>query len=146
VANQTRGVELMREIQDGRTEYAPSAYLIETRELVSAEIDELLDVGARIRPLLLGTERVGWVRGVHLAERNALKRWITNDLDFIQHLIRLGTTLTDAAVEDLNMVEIRSIWRVIQTTTESDLTLYSFIGPFVTTNTSEQLWYSQGSI
>jgi len=64
VANETRGIDLMRNLQEGQTEYARSAYLIETPELVSAELDELIEVGAHIRPLLLGIERVGWVRGV----------------------------------------------------------------------------------
>jgi hypothetical protein len=54
----------MQQLHDGRIEQLPSAYLAETRESVTTAIEELIEVGARIRPLYVGTEQMGWVRGV----------------------------------------------------------------------------------
>jgi hypothetical protein len=41
----------MRQLNDGSLEQAPSEYLQKTREEVTSAIEELLDVGARIRHL-----------------------------------------------------------------------------------------------
>jgi hypothetical protein len=142
---ESRGVELMRQIQDGRIEVAPSAYLEETRTKVSEALEELLDVGARIRPLIVDGRRVGWVRGVHMAERKALKRWITNDTELLEHILTLGSTLPVEEVRDLTLIELRSLARLIHEMSLSDLRLYSFVNPFTTTGVSEQLWYSQGT-
>jgi hypothetical protein len=90
----THGASLMQRLNDGTLQQAPSAFLKKTREDVSEAIEELLDIGARIRPLRVAGERVGWVRGVHTSERRALKRWLTDDVEFIEHLILLGTTLS----------------------------------------------------
>lgn len=49
----TRGVDLMRQLNEGTLEQAPSEYLQKIREEVTSAIEELLDVGARIRPLLV---------------------------------------------------------------------------------------------
>lgn len=141
----TQGVDLMQALNDGRLEQAPSAYLQQIREEISIAIEELLEVGARVRPLLVKGERIGWVRGVHPSERKALKRWIFEDVEIIENLILLGTTLTLDEVRALSLVEMRSVMRLINRMTESDLRLYPFISAFVTTNVSEQLWYSQGT-
>jgi len=143
--NITRGAELMQRLNDGTLQQAPSAFLSKTREDVSTAIEELLEVGARIRPLLVAGIRTGWVRGVHPAERKTLKRWLTDDVELIEHLILLGTTLSIEEIRAMSMIEMRSLSRVIREMTESDLRLYPFISAFVTTNTSEQMWYSQGS-
>ena len=142
----TPGAELMQRLNDGTLQQAPSAFLSKTREDVSVAIEELLEVGARIRPLLVTGARVGWVRGVHPSERKALKRWITDEVELIEHLILLGTTFTIEEIRNLSMIEMRSVSRVIREMTESDLRLYPFISAFVTTNTSEQMWYSHGAL
>ena len=141
----TRGADLMQRLNDGSLQQAPSAYLEKTRTDITAAIEELLDIGARIRPLLVNEARVGWVRGVLPSERKALQRWITDDVEMIEHLLLLGTTLTIEEIRDLNMLEMRSLSRIVRAMTESDLKLYAYIGAFVTTGTSEQLWYSKGT-
>ena len=140
------GVNLMQRLNDGTLQQAPSAFLSKTREEVSTAIEELLDVGARIRPLRVAGARIGWVRGVHTSERRALKRWLTDDIEFIEHLILLGTTLSMEEIHDLSMVEMRSVSRVIREMTESDMRLYPFTSAFVTTNVSEQMWFSKGVV
>jgi hypothetical protein len=135
----------MQRLNDGSLQQAPSAYLEKTRTDITAAIEELLDIGARIRPLLVNEARVGWVRGVLPSERKALQRWITDDVEMIEHLLLLGTTLTIEEIRDLNMLEMRSLSRIVRAMTDSDLKLYAYIGAFVTTGTSEQLWYSKGT-
>jgi hypothetical protein len=137
----THGVELMQRLNDGDLEQAPSVYLQQTREAVSVAIEELLEVGARVRPLLVGDQRIGWIRGVHPAERKALKRWIFDEIELIEHLLLLGTTLALEDIRSLSMVEMRSLSRVMRAMTDSDLRLYPYISAFV----SEQLWYSKGT-
>lgn len=135
----------MQQIAEGRVEHLPSEYLARTREDISTALEELIEVGARIRPLLAGGKRVGWVRGVHLFERKALKRWVADEIDFVMHLMRLGTSLSEEEIRDLNIVELRSLSRVVRTMTESDTRLYPYLHAFTTTSVSEQLWYSQGT-
>jgi hypothetical protein len=82
---------------------------------------------------------------VHPSERNALKRWIYDDIELIEQLLLLGTTLSVEEIRSLSTVEMRSLSRVIREMTDSDLRLYPFLNAFVTTNASEQLWFSRGT-
>jgi hypothetical protein len=145
MARTTLGTELMQRLNDGSLEVAPSEYLTKTREDVSEAIEELLEVGARIRPLYIGKQRVGWVRGIHLTESKALKRWVTNEIEFIEYFLGLATTLTPEEIGGLSLIELRSLSRVIKAMSDSDLKLYTYISAFVTTSRSEQLWFSQGT-
>lgn len=145
MSTSTQGTELMQQIADGRIEQLPSAFLVEARDGISAAIEELIEVGARIRPLYVKQRQIGWVRGVHLTERKALKRWIYNEIDFVSHLLRIGTTLTPEEIQELNIVELRSLSRLVKAMTESDLRLYPYLHAFVSTGISEQLWYSKGT-
>jgi hypothetical protein len=89
--SKTQGVELMQRLNDGSLEQAPSAFLLKTREDISTNAEELLEVGARIRPLLVGDRQIGWVRGVHPSERKVLKRWIFDENALIKKLLQVGT-------------------------------------------------------
>ena len=88
----TQGLELIERLNDGRTQVAPSEFLQTTRDEVSAALEELIEVGARIRPLLVGKRRVGWVRGIHLTERRALRRWVSDEVEFVEILLTMATT------------------------------------------------------
>lgn len=145
MARSTPGSELMQKINDGRLAQVPSAEIQKFRTAISTEIEELLEVGARIRPLYHGDERIGWVRGVHQSERRYLRRYFHDNLEIAEHVIRAGTSLSREYVASLSAIELRNLLRVITEMTNSDLRLYPFIGPFVTTSTSEQIWYSQGT-
>ena len=142
--HKTRGVELMEQLNSGRLHQAPSAELVKVRSAISFEIEELLEVGARVRPLFVGKERIGWVRGVHLSERKQLKRYITDPLELLSHIVLLGTTISREYLRSLSSMELRSLVRVVTEMTNSDLRLYPYMGAFVTTSTSEQLWFSRG--
>ena len=141
----TEGLNLIEKLNDGRLELAPSAFLERTREDIVTAIEELLEVGARIRPLCIGKLRVGRVRGVHLSERRTLKRLITNDIEFVEILLSMATTLSREEIQQLSLLELRTLSRLVKAMSDSDLELYAYISAFVTTSQSEQLWYSQGT-
>jgi hypothetical protein len=144
MARSTRGSELMQKLNDGRLVVVPQAEILKLRNAISTEIEELLEVGARIRPLLCGKERIGWVRGVHMVERKNLKRYFSDAMELAEHVVKLGTSLTDEYVQQLGARELHGLLRVITEMT-SDLRLYPYIGPFATTSISEQLWYAKGT-
>jgi len=91
----------------------------------------MVDVGARIRPLMVDKRRIGWVRVVHLSERRALRRWVTDDIAFVE--ILLPTALTRDEIRVLNLGELRSLSRLVQAMTAIDLRLYAHISAFVMT-------------
>jgi hypothetical protein len=59
MARSTRGSELMQKLNDGRLVVVPPAEILKLRKAISTEIEELLEVGARIRLLLCGKEQIG---------------------------------------------------------------------------------------
>ena len=85
---ETKGVEMMRRLNDGQIEVQLSHAVAQTRGSVTAAIEELIEVGARIRPLYVYGKRTGWVRGVHLSERKALRRWVTDEIGSLERLHR----------------------------------------------------------
>lgn len=140
----TEGVALMHKLNEGRLTQAEPEFLRKTRQEISQEIEELLESGARIRPLYVGEERIGWVRGVHLSERRQLARYLPDRLELTRHLLRTGTSLSPGDITNLTAIELRSLVRLVTEMTNSDLRLYPYIAPFVTTSASEQLWFSRG--
>lgn len=145
MAKSTFGTELMRKIAEGQIEHLPSEFIAQTRTEISTAIEELIDVGARVRPLMVGNERIGWVRGVHLTERKLLQRWALGETEFILTMLGLATTLTPDELRSLNLIEVRSLSRLVREMTDSDLRLYPYLQSFVSTSMSEQLWYSKGT-
>ena len=139
----TFGTEILEQLQDGRLAQLPSSYLHGVREKICAALEELLDIGARIRPLTVGGQRVGWVRGVHLTERQTLKRWVHDDIEVVEHILRLGTSLSAGDIQNLTMLEMRSLARLVRDMTDSDMKLYPYLPAFTSTSASEQLWYSR---
>lgn len=140
----TKGTELMQRLAEGSIAELPSKYLEETRSSISTELEEMIEVGARIRPLLVDEKRVGWVRGVSLVERRMIQRWLPEENELLMSLLKLATSFTEDELRDFTLVEVRSISRVIRSMTESDLRLYPYLYPYASTASSEQLWYSQG--
>jgi hypothetical protein len=143
-AEMSLGVSLMRRINDGDLRKAPVAHIERVKKEISDNCEELIDVGARIRPLLVNDTQVGWVRGIHTPERHMLKRWIKDPNDFIFNTIKLATSFTDEEIEAMSAVEIRSIAEVMRRMTEYDVSLYPFLSAYITTQSSENLWFGKG--
>lgn len=141
----TVGTELLQEFMAGGDVTATSQLVRDTRDSVVPALAELLDYGARIRPLKLHGKPVGFVRGVHTTERRQLCQWFESPEDRVFHLVSLGTTLSPEDINHLDGVELRHVMRLIEAFSEADVTLYPYISAFATTSTSEILWYSRGA-
>jgi|SRR5271157_627440 len=141
--NLTDGTSLMNQIYSGGIQRATPEVVRTTRTHISEACEELLDLGARIRPLMVGETRVGWVRGLHVTERKILARWY-NDMEFIENALLLATSLTR---DDLNAFTAREMYQLatlVKQMTDFDLSLAPYVTAFSTTSTSEFLWYGKG--
>jgi hypothetical protein len=138
------GVDLMRRINDGELKKAPIGHVEAVKKLITDNCEELIEIGARIRPLLVGTQQAGWIRGLHLQERLMLRRWIKEPNDFVASALLLATSLTEGEIESLSALEARSLAAVVRRMTEYDTSLFPYLSAYVTTQSSENLWYGQG--
>ena len=100
------GVDLMRKISEGAAQKLPSDYIQAVRADVVENCDELLEVGARIRPMMVEGKQVGWVRGIHYTERRRLSRWLPDPNEYLVAVLSLATTLTRPEIEDLSPLEL----------------------------------------
>jgi hypothetical protein len=142
--NLPTGKEMLERIQSGQYKPAPTEYLSVVRKEVSDNCEELIEMGARIRPLMDGDKQVGWIRGVHPSERKRLKRWIKNPDDFILNMILLGTAFTAEEVEAMSSVEVYELIEIIRKMTDYDMSLTPYMAAFSCTQMSENLWFSKG--
>lgn len=138
------GVDIMRRFHDGELRKAPIGQVEQVKALITGSCEELIEVGARIRPLMTGDKQVGWVRGIHPTERNSLKRWIKDPNDFVEQSLVLATSFTAEELADFNAVEIRSLAEVVRRMSQYDVSLFPYLSAYVTTQSSENLWYGQG--
>jgi len=139
------GKELLERIQSGSDRPVPTEYLGAVRQKVSENCEELLEIGARIRPLMNGDKQIGWVRGVHLSERKQLKRWIKDPDDFILNMLLLGTSFTAEEVETMSVTEVFQLVEIVRKMTDYDISLSPFLSAFSCTQMSENLWFSKGT-
>ena len=138
------GVDLMRRINDGDLVKAPVERVERIKRLITDNCEELIEVGARIRPLMVVDKQVGWIRGVHPQERQTLKRWVKDPNDYIFNILLLATSFSANELEDMSAIEIRSLAEVTRRMGEYDTSLYPFIGAYVSTQSSENLWFGKG--
>lgn len=136
----TEGVGLMQQINSGELQNRRSKIAEGVREHVSEAMDELITVGARVRPLMLGGKRVGWFRPFSYSERKILDRHITDSHEQSFLLLKHCTTLTESEIEDLDIYELNSVLSLIHTSNLADYSLYPYISPFSYTQTSIGLW------
>jgi hypothetical protein len=141
----TEGADLMNQIFSGGIATATPAIVQTVRLQVSEACEELLDIGARIRPLLVGDKRVGWVRGLHMTERKILNRWYS-DKEFVEYSLLLATSLTQEQLNEFSGREIFHLAKLVKQMTEHDLSLAPYMTAFASTSTSEYLWYGKGRV
>jgi len=139
------GMDIMRQLNEGALKNAPTSQELEKiRQEISENCEELIEMGARIRPLLVDSVQVGWVRGLHPQERKVLKRWVREPNDYVALLLQYATSFTADEIEKLQPFEIRSLVEVTRRMSEYDVSLFPFLPAYVTTQSSESLWYSKG--
>jgi hypothetical protein len=138
------GIDLMRRINDGLVQKNPSEYVEQVRREITENCEELIQVGARIRPLVVRGEQVGWVRAVSNAERTRLRHWVFDPDEFVLNILSIATSLTKQELNEFTGLEIHNIVELVSKMTEYDLSLYPYLSCFTTTMTSESLWHSSG--
>ncbi len=143
--NETHGVEIMRRIHSGELHKTPTEYVQSVRGKIVDGLDELLDFGARIRPLILEGKRIAWIRGVHFSERKVLQRWSMDLTEFAYNFIKLGTTLPDNFIDGMTDTEVQGLIRLLKEMSDYDFSLFPFVYAFSTTSSSHRLWCSRGS-
>ena len=143
--NLPSGVDLMRRISEGTSQKAPSEYIQTVRTAVIESCDELLEVGARIRPMLVDGKQIGWVRGLHYTERRRLSRWLFDSEEYLTTVLSLATTLTRPEIEDLSPLEFRNLVMLVQKVSDYDVSLFPYMSAFTSTFVSENLWHGQGT-
>ena len=141
----TGGTELLQELMNGDTAPRSSKAAEALRGKVTPALHELLDQGARVRPLLLNGKHQGFVRGLHGSERRLIYNWYPDPGMRILQIVAHGTTLIDDEIESLNGTEIQNLIRQINAITESDFSLYPYVSAFASTSASELLWYGRGA-
>src|SRR5208337_1554212 len=108
------GTDIMNRIYSGGLKKMTPATLELVRRQVSTACEELIEIGARIRPLMVGTRRIGWVRGVHLTERKMLTHWYPEtDIEFADIILTFGTTLTGEERAKLTSREVIYLVKLI---------------------------------
>jgi hypothetical protein len=138
------GMDIMRRINDGEVRVAPVPFIEAIKEKVVRNCEEIVEQGARIRPLMSGDKQVGWCRGVHYSERQLLKQWIKDPNDYILRVLVLGTSFSEGEVEAMDAGEIRMLTEVVQQMSSYDGSLVPYLSAFSSTATSEILWNSKG--
>jgi hypothetical protein len=139
------GMDIMRRISNGELRPPPSAKDVEeVKGDITENCEELIEVGARIRPLLVDGVQVGWVRGIHLQERRMLKRWVRDPNDFVAMTLKYATSFSAEEIEAFQAEELHSLVDVVRSMSERDISLYPYLNAFVTTHSSESMWYGKG--
>lgn len=132
----------MNKIYEGGTRRAAPEVVKKVRIQVSEACEELIELGARIRPLMVGDIRLGWVRGVHITERKTLSRWYSG-MEYVQQVLLLATSLTPEELDGFTAREIFKLAQLVKQMTERDLSLAPYLSAFSTTSTSEYLWHGK---
>lgn len=138
------GMDIMNRLSSGSLKKAPVETIERVKTEITANCEEIIEVGARIRPLMVGDAQVGWVRGLHTQERKTLKRWIRDPNDYIALTLQHATSFSQAEIEAMQSFEIRSLVEVVRQMSDYDVSLYPYLPAYVTTHSSEALWYGKG--
>jgi hypothetical protein len=137
------GVDLMNRINEGGIEKAPTAYVEKVRLEITEACEELIEQGARIRPLMVSGKQLGWIRGVFSTEHKLLQRWVPDQNEFMVQMFLLATSLTRDEIDQLTGQEVYSLARAIRLMREYDLSLFPYLNAFSTTLSSEHVWNSR---
>jgi hypothetical protein len=137
------GQDLMHDISNGSLAVKSSKYAEEVKHKVTEAMIEIIQFGARVRPLMLGSERIGWARAVSYGEKKQIDTWYPSETEQIETTLCYATTLTRDDIRSLDMVELNNVLRAILKLNLADLTLFPYLSAFVSTQTSYNLWSSK---
>jgi hypothetical protein len=137
------GSDLMNQINSGEMKFKQSEIASEVKAQVSEALTEIIQRGARARPLFINSARVGWVRPLAYSERKILDQFSQSADERFTLILSHCTTLTEKEIEDLDIHEFNSLLIHIHRMTLADLSLYPFLSAFITTQQSQALWVSR---
>ena len=140
----TLGAELARKFGEGVLRRAPAQHVQAVRKAVTEACGEIIQVGARVRPLSIDGAPAGWVRGFHDTERRTLARWLPDHREFVFRCLLLSTTLGEEAISSLSSLEVTRLVKLVMAMGDRDASLYPYLSAFSTTRESEFLWHSGG--
>jgi F0F1-type ATP synthase epsilon subunit len=140
----TFGVELAKKLNEGIINRAPTQHVQAVRDQVTEACEELISIGARVRPLLIEGTQAGWVRGFHDTEKRMLRRWVPQSHDYIFRCLQLCTSLSEDEITSLSSLELHRLVLLITTMGDRDASLYPYLSAFSTTRDSEALWHGAG--
>ena len=140
----TPGAELARKLGEGAVSRAPTEHIQRVRKEVTEACEELIGIGARVRPLIADDRQTGWVRGLYDTERIILRRWIPDSTEFIFRCLLLTTSLSEQEINSLSSLEVRRLVQLVMAMGDRDATLYPYLSAFSTTRASEALWHAGG--
>jgi len=143
-APRSLGLELLKQINEGAATQAPPEEVEKVRVEIIDNCEELIEIGARIRPLMDVGQQIGWVRGVHFTKRKTIRRWIKNPDDYILHILLLATTFSKNELEGMQAAEIHGLANLVHQMSEYDTTLFPYLPAYATTQSSEDLWNGKG--
>lgn len=138
----TAGTELMKKINSGEIGTIKSGVAKKVRQDVSSVFEEIIEVGARIRPILISGKRIGWIRGLSVTERKLLSSWFYDQNELIIKALSYSTSFTEEEITKLNSYEFRSLLRLSNIMSNADVSLYPYLVPYTFTSSSEDLWRS----
>lgn len=137
-----RGVDLINE-SFGQASSSLSPSMEAIRSHVVESLEEHLLFGGRIRPLTLNGTQWGYVRGVYTSERAWINRMFLDPVERLRALIQTATTLPPEKMSMLTTLEIRRLILLIHRFSKAEMSLFQWVSPFVTTSSSERLWYAR---
>jgi hypothetical protein len=138
----TQGTELMKKIHSGEISAVKSGVAQQIRREISGVFEEIIEVGARIRPILMDGKRQGWIRGLSVNERKLLTAWYSDQNELIIEALTIATSFTREQVCSLNSYSFRSLLRLSNIMSTADVSLYPYLVPYTYTSSSEDLWRS----
>jgi len=131
----------MNQLHSGELVQSSPEAIKDIRGKITTALEEVIECGARIRPLSINGQRVGWLRGLYYSERKILLRWYPSVAERTRHILTTATTLTSDEINDLDGYEFRALLRKVVAAENADITLFPFLSPFATTSASEALWH-----
>lgn len=140
------GSDMMSDINSGKLALKSSAYAEGVKAKVTQAMTEVVTFGARVRPLMVGGKRIGWARALSYNEKGQLDIWYPSEMERIEQTLRFATTLTQAEIDSLDMVELNSVLKYILRLNLAELSLFPYISAFVSTQASYNLWASGKNI
>lgn len=138
------GVDLMKKLSTGELVERKPGIAGDIRTKVSEALSEIIAFGARIRPLIVGGERIGWIRPLSFSEKKQIDIWFHDEQERIEQSLLLCTSLSIEEINTLDILELNALLRIMSEFNLSDFSLFPYLSAFTFTQSSSNLWATAG--